>query len=187
MTTAKKLMTAEELAALPSGDGRRYELLDGVLVEMAPNGYEHDVIRGLVGYPFFEYVNRNKLGDVLLGDTGYILRRSPDRVRAPDISIVLRERLPGGRRPKSFTTIVPDLLVEVVSPGDTAAEVEQKTLEWLAAGVRLVINVYPETRSVMAYRSPTDVHRYTDADTLDAAPVLPDFSHPVAQFFPEMS
>jgi Uma2 family endonuclease len=187
MTTAKKLMTAEELAALPSDDGRRYELLDGVLVEMAPNGFEHDVIRGLVSQPFLNYVSSRKLGYVLPGDTGYFLRRNPDRLRAPDMSIVLHDRLPSGPLPKSFSTIMPDLVVEVVSPGDAASEVEAKTLEWLAAGVRLVINVYPETRSVMAYRSPTDVRRYTDAEILDAAPVLPDFTYPVAQLFPDRS
>lgn len=56
-------------------------------------------------------------------------------------------------------------------------------MEWLGVGVQIVLVVYPATRSITAYRSPTDVHRFTDADTLDAEPVLPGFACPVARIF----
>lgn len=87
--------------------------------------------------------------------------------------------------PRSFRAVLPDLVVAIVSPGDSAAEVEQKVQEWLAGGVRLGLALYLDTRSVMAYRSPTDVRRYARADTLDAEPVLPGFTCPVARLFPE--
>lgn len=80
MTTVGKLMTAEELEQLPD-DGRRYELLDGVLHEMPPTSWIHDEVRTLVAIVFGGYVLEHKLGYVLTGDTGFSLQRDPDRLR----------------------------------------------------------------------------------------------------------
>jgi Uma2 family endonuclease len=88
-------------------------------------------------------------------------------------------------RSRSFREVLPDFVVEIVSPTDAAADIEQKALEWLGAGVRLVAVLYPETRTVMVYRGPNDVRHFTAADTLDLEPVLPGFSCPVARLFPE--
>ena len=41
MTTKVKLITADELLKMPRGDGRRYELIRGVLVEKMPTGDPH--------------------------------------------------------------------------------------------------------------------------------------------------
>lgn len=184
MTTGAKLLTAEDLLRLSNtGDGRRFELLDGVLVEMPPTAPPHDFARNNIAYELTTFVRAHRSGYVFSGDTGYILRRNPDSVRAPDVSFITRERIPDGRFSAGYSEIMPDLAIEVVSPNDTAAEVERKAMEWLAAGVRLVLVVYPATRSVFAYRSPTDVRRFTEADTLDAEPVLPGFSCPVARLF----
>ncbi len=74
-------------------------------------------------------------------------------------------------------------VVEVVSPGDRAGEIEQKVAQWLEAGVRLVWVVYPATRHVVAFRELAHPRVYTDAETIDAEPVLPGFSCPVAEIF----
>ena len=73
--------------------------------------------------------------------------------------------------------------MEVVPPGDTASDVQQKTAEWLAAGVRLVWNIYPELQQVVAFRSLSDVRTFALDDTLDAEPVLLGFACPVAALF----
>jgi len=105
-------------------------------------------------------------------------------VRAPDVAFVARGRFADERPLRQFPELAPDLVVEVVSPSDTAAEVEEKVQLWLDAGVRLVLVVYPSTRSVSAYRSRTDVRLLTEADLLDAGDVLPGFSCPVRDLFP---
>lgn len=79
--------------------------------------------------------------------------------------------------------MVPDLVAEVVSPGDSAREVEEKVAKWLATGVRLVVVLYPSMETVVAYSGPNQLRRFTVADTFDAAPVLPDFSCLVARLF----
>jgi len=182
MTLDRRLLTADDLLNLPD-DGYRYELLDGELIRMAPTGGEHNDVGGNIYWALSGFVRSRGLGRVLVGDTGVILRRHPDRVRAPDVCFIARERLPDGRVPEGYLEIVPDLIVEVISPGDRPAEVAAKIAEWLAAGARLVWAVYPRTKEVIAHRGPGDRRVYRAGDILDAEPVLPDFTYPVAALF----
>ena len=183
MTTAKKLLTAEEFALLPD-DGHRRELIDGEVIELAPGNFRHGEIGGNVLVEISVFVRERGLGRVSTLDPGFTLRRDPDRVRAPDVAFIARDRLPPEEDLEhGFPEIVPDLVVEVVSPGDTATDVQEKVEEWLAAGVRLVLVLYPRTRTVMAHRGLNEAHRYGPADTLDAEPVLPGFACPVARLF----
>lgn len=182
MTTAKKRLTAEDLLALPDDGFHRYELVNGVLREMPPDGGLHGTVLMRTGAVFLTYVDARNLGRVTIGDVGYILRRNPDFVRAPDLAFTSRERLQGPPA-SGYETVVPDLIVEVISPGDRPGAVQANIEEWLAAGARLVLAVYPRTRSVVAHTSPTERREYTERDTLDAKPVFADFACPVAQLF----
>lgn len=182
MTTKKKLMTADELLMLPDDD-QRHELLDGVLITMSPPGWPHGMVMANISYLLSAHVRANDLGAVAAGDPGIILRRGPDRVRGPDVCFIARDRLPGRTAPRGYLEIVPDLIVEIVSPGDSAAEVQEKLDEWRRAGARLIWAVYPRTRSVIAYQPDGSARVYTESETIDAEPVLPGFSARVADFF----
>lgn len=184
MTIDKALLTAEDLYTLPEPpNGGHYELLDGELVEMAAAGWEHGRVMGTVSFLLMTYVIPRGLGAVASGDVGVILRRDPDRVRAPDVCFIAKERLPVGPARRRFLRIVPDLVVEIVSPDDTRREVDEKAREWASAGVRLTLVLDPDKRTVTAYRGEADVRVYAATDLLDAAPVLPDFTVPVAELF----
>src|SRR5947208_309587 len=124
MTTTNALLTAEDLYQLPD-DGCRYELLDGELKRLSPTGYEHGRVLTRATVVLDNFVTAHELGEIVSGDPGIILRRKPDRVRAPDIAFFAQERVPTGEARKKFVEIVPDLVVEVVSPNDTAAELQQ--------------------------------------------------------------
>jgi Uma2 family endonuclease len=78
---------------------------------------------------------------------------------------------------------VPDLVVEVLSPGDSAREVAHKIGEYLECGVPLVWLVDPEGETVTVYRTLTDARRLSSEEILSAEPVLPGFSCRVSQFF----
>jgi Uma2 family endonuclease len=182
MTAEKTLYTIDDLYDLPD-DGRRYELLDGALVEMSPGNLEHSDVMLNIGELLRAHVRPRRLGRVVVGDPGIVLGRDPDRVRAPDVAFFSRGRFPSGRLPATFSDVVPDIAVEIISPGDRASAVQQKTEEWLRAGVRLVLNVYPDTRTVAAF-SGLDSHRlYHDGDSIAFTPVLPDFSLAVSEIF----
>jgi Uma2 family endonuclease len=175
-------MTAEDLLKLPD-DGFRYELVKGELRRMPPAGHEHGDIAMNIGAPLHQHVKKNKLGKVYAAETGFVLETGPDTMRAPDAAFVRRERVEQINRTKGYFPGVPDLAVEVVSPGDTVSEVEGKVEEWLKFGVRLVWIVSPKLRTITAYRSLTDVATLTEKDTLDGGDIVPGFQIPVAEIF----
>jgi Uma2 family endonuclease len=182
VTAEKTLYTIDDLYNLPD-DGRRYELLDGELVEMAPANYNHGEIVHNIDNLLTPIVRTHRLGRIIVGDPGVILGRNPDRVRAPDVAFFARGRFPSGRLPATFSDIVPDLVVEIISPGDRAGAVRQKTEEWLRVGVQLVLNVYPDQRTVEAHTKPGGGHAYHDGEAVSLAPVLPEFSLAVTEIF----
>ena len=182
MSTTTQVMTAEELLKLPRGQFR-YELVKGELIKMPPAGFDHGVVIMNLGAPLTQHVKTNQLGVVCGAETGFVIERDPDTVRAPDIAFVRRERLPQTGRPKAFWPGAPDLAVEVVSPGDTFEEVEEKVAEWLSAGARLVWVVNPKRRTVTVYRSLTEAAILTENDELDGQEIVPGFRCRVAELF----
>ncbi len=182
MTVGKTLLTAEDLFRLPDECGR-YELLHGELVEMSPAGARHNKIMGKVTHYLLGYVEPRGLGEVLPGDTGILLARNPDHVRAPDVCFISAARLPAEDIATGYLELVPDLIVEVVSPGDVAAKVLQKTAEWLQAGARLVWTIYPSTRTVAVSDPATGTRVLHQDEMLTGEPVLPGFTVSVRALF----
>jgi Uma2 family endonuclease len=175
-------MSADELLAMPD-DGFRYELVKGELIRMSPAGSEHGEVAMDLAGPLYQYVKEHNLGTVYAAETGFKLESNPDTVRAPDIAFVRLERAQQKGRPKGFWPGAPDLAVEVVSPGDTVGEVEEKVAEWLAGGARMVWVISPKLQNVTVYRSLTDVVTLTMKDILDGADVVPGFQINVAEIF----
>ena len=179
----RSLMTAEELFELPD-DGYCYELVDGDLVRMTPAGGEHGVVTARVGHVLQEYIDTHGGGVCCGAETGFILRRTPDVVRAPDAAFVSGERVPKSGIPKSYWPFAPDLAVEVPSPNDRFSDVHLKIAEYFAAGTRLVWIVEPATRRVHVYRSLHDVQVVEEDDELIGDDVLPGFRCAVKRLFP---
>ena len=133
--------------------------------------------------PLGQHVRTERLGRVLAAETGFRISRNPDTVRAPDISFVARDRIPAGGPPEGYWDLAPDLAVEVVSPNDTAAEVQSKVQMWLEAGTRLAWVVYPGTRSSVVHKSLRESSTFVATDVLDGGEVVPGFGYPVAEVF----
>ncbi len=183
LSAPRPRMTAEELFDLPD-DGGRFELVEGELAHMTPTGGEHGALAIRIGRLLDVYVEEHDLGVCCGAETGFILRRGPDTVRAPDAAVVLKSRIPDTGIPSSYWPFAPDLAVEVVSPSDRLAEVHVKITEFFAAGTRLVWLVEPETRMVHVYRSPQEVEVVGTEQDLDGGDVLPGFRCAVLRLFP---
>src|SRR5574341_708528 len=125
MRSEKALMTAEELLELPD-TGYWHELIEGKLIKMPPGGAQHGLVAMNLGHRLKSHVDCRQLGAVFAAETGFILRRDPDTVRAPDVAFIARERLPEGELPTTYLQMTPDLLAEVVSPNDSTREVQEK-------------------------------------------------------------
>jgi Uma2 family endonuclease len=175
-------VTADELFALPDDGFSHHELVRGELVRLTPPGGEHGEIAARVVELIAPFVREHRLGKVLV-ETGFRVESDPDTVRSPDAVFVASDRVPDGGTPKAYWPGAPDLPVEVVSPTDTYVEVQEKALEWLAFGARLVWVVAPHRRTVTVYRAPDDIVVLDAEATLDGGDVIPGWSAPVAELF----
>ena len=180
--TLPALLSAEEFFEF-SFHNRRAELIHGEVFDMSPAGGEHGIIAMRLGGRLFAYAEEHKSGEVCAAETGFIVRRNPDTVRAPDVAFISHERMGSTRRPKKFWPFAPDLAVEVVSPSDIAEESEQKVRDWFQGGTLQVWIVYPATHAIHVYRSATDVRILEDGDALTDDAVVPGFSCVVADIF----
>ena len=184
--TQGTLVSADDLPALSSrlaAEGKRTELVRGDLVVMAPAGGRHGHIANAIAYLLTGFTRAGQGGMVFAAETGFLLRRDPDTVRAPDVAFVAAGRLAEDELPRGFLKLAPDLAVEVVSPSDSAATVRDKVRDWLEAGTPLVWVVYPDSRSVAVHRQGGQPQQLSESDSLSGAPSLPDFAVPVRDLF----
>jgi Uma2 family endonuclease len=179
MGIAEQLVTADVLRELPSE--RHCELVRGEIVDMPPPGMRHGLVCGRVARRLSAHVDHHRLGLLLTNDAGFLLSTNPDTVRGPDISFVRADRVPADL--SGYFHGAPDLAVEVLSPNDSAGQIDAKVQDYLAAGCRLVIVLNPERKSATLH-SPDHTARTLFADqTLSTGDVLPGFSCPVAELF----
>lgn len=181
--TSERIITAEELARTPALG--RCELVEGRIVRMSPTGHRHGGVEARIGKILANFVDPRKIGRVLVGEVGVYTRRNPDTVRGADVLYISKERFQRASKDKAFLDAAPELVVEVLSPDDRPAELARKLSEYFAVGVLLVWVADPESRSVRAYRSPSDVRELGEEETLTGDEALPGFEAPVAQFFEE--
>ncbi|HZN38650.1 MAG TPA: Uma2 family endonuclease [Planctomycetota bacterium] len=175
-------ITADELLSLYE-PGRPTELVRGELRRMSPAGYWHGAVTSLLTQFLGHYVRESHLGVTFGAETGFILARNPDTVRAPDFAFVRQDRLPSEFSSGYFPG-PPDLAVEVTSPTDTYTEVHEKALSWLEHGTRLVWVIDPVGKRATVYRSSDDVRAIEADEDLTGDDVLPGFTVALRELFP---
>lgn len=181
MSTQTRPMTAEEL--FWNGPDQPCELIDGELRMIAPAGEEHGGVAGNLHALLWHHVRKHKLGRVFAAETGYLLARNPDTVLAPDTSFVRADRLrPPGKR-RGYLPLAPDLAVEVVSPSQSAQEVQDKVDLWLKHGTAMVWVAWPDTHSIAVHRTGRPVLILHEADRLEGGDVVEGFVCGVSEVF----
>ena len=183
MTVAEKLYTVKEFMALPD-DGKRYELVEGKLVEMLDPSQKHGEVIITLGSILRDYVRPQKLGKVF-GGTAFVFDpvNRPNNARVPDVAFVTVEKLVGTDEYDAIE-FAPDLAVEVISPSDEWYKILENVREYLAAGVRLVWLISPPDQTVLVFRHPSIVHETFGGDSeLSGDNVLPGFRVKVNQIF----
>ncbi len=171
----EKLLTADEFLELCQRRLAKGELVRGVINETVSAGGEHSEIAAVLSSAMVTHVRPLRLGRISTSDAGVWLERDPDTVREPDVAYFSAEKLPLDVKVRGFYEVVPDLVVEIVSPNDSPQYVAERVAMWLSHGVRLVWAVYPLARTVAAHPSAGPTLIYTEDDELDGGEVLPDF------------
>lgn len=175
------IATVDDVLRLASA-GQRFELIDGELVEMSPTGFGHGRREARIARIFSDYVDERDLGTVVVGEVLFRLDAEGRLARAADVAFIHRDRMPPEDDEDSVFNGAPDLAVEVVSPGDRAADIERKVDDWLTHGTRLVLIVYPRGRRVILARAVGSVTLRGD-DLLDLDPGLTGFQCKVSDLF----
>ena len=171
-------VTEDELMRLPK-DGRKWELVDGRLMEV-PTSIRHEEI-GVNLILMMDALARGR-GILTAGQGGF--RMADGNVRAPDVSYTRKERFPGGHTPDTFGDLAPDLCVErVVSPSEKPMDMALKVQEYFAGGAAQVWHIFPEEQRVVVFTSPTETRTLNAEDTLTADGILPGFSCRVSEIF----
>lgn len=173
ITTAEQLLRARHVG--------RCELVRGELRRLIPPGADHGRIAMRLGHRIAEHAEAKGLGTVYAAETGFLLARDPDTVRAPDVAFVRAGRAPTPER--GYYPGAPDLAAEVLSHDDRPGHVREKVGEWLDAGALAVWVVDPRTRTVTVHEPGCDPRTLRDGERLHGGRVLPGFNLPVGDVF----
>ena len=173
--TTPVTMTLEEFLA---SDLEGYEYIEGELIPRMPTSMKHGTISIQLSSRLFQHVHENQLGKVYPASTGF---QVGERMLIPDVAFLSKARIPDDANKAS--PIPPDLAVEVVSPTDASDRIEEKAFAYLAAGTQLVWVLRPRSKTILVYRSETDIQLLTQNDILTGEDVVEGFSCPVAALF----
>ena len=164
-------------------DVERYEVIDGERVEREPMGAFETVLASWLCHLINSFAVGRKLG-LAVNEVLFILDAHRDLKRRPDVAFASYARWPEpvvARTPA--WNVIPDLVVEIVSPTNLAEEIDSKITDYFRAGVRLVWVFYPDSGRVYVYQSPTRVTVSERGDTLDGGEVLPGFQLSIEQLY----
>ena len=165
--------TEQDVIEAEECENRLCELVDGTLVEKAV-GFEESRLAIELAYLVKAYLRQNDLG-ICVGEAG-MMRIAPGLVRIPDLSFIRWDRLPGRVSPTdAIPDLAPDLAVEIISEGNTRAEMTRKVREYFEAGVSLVWLIDPRKRTARVYSTPEKSVLVRAEQSLDGADVLPGF------------
>ncbi len=168
--------------ALPQ-DGDRYELVNGELVAMGNSGALHGWICSTLTILLGGYVRTHNLGVLFDSSTSFKMKNG--NRRSPDVSFFAKERLRGFQElPVGFLEGAPDLAVEILSPGNTVAEMHDKLVEYFENGTRLAWLLHPQERYILVYRSAAEPDRLLKSkEILTGEEVVPGFALALTELF----
>lgn len=176
-----RLLTAEEFLALPAGDCPT-ELVRGKVVSLEIHGFQHGKACNKLGSMLRVFADQHSLGEVL-SRSGVVTQLNPDTVRGPDVLFYSRARLPKGVESIGYPSLPPELVCEVLSPGEYSANQGERAGEYLAAGVLMVCVVCLQERTIAAYSADNPVRIYAVGDVLEFPVWLGGFRFSLERIF----
>jgi Uma2 family endonuclease len=161
------------------------ELREGKIIIMSPSdGTSADAEIGMIfGSLLSAWVYNQNSGRVLDSSSGFCMPNGD--LLSPDISFVSRERLK--QNPRTYLSVVPELIVEIKSSRDRLRELEEKIALFLSQGVQVGILIDPDTHTGSVFRSREPVSQVTtlrDGDTLTIPELFPGWEIAIASLWP---
>ena len=150
MLQTKTELTLEEFLALPEGEGDiTYELIDGQAVpKMSPKKFHSRLTRTLI--KLLEQWGEER-GEIGVEWAVKLTRKRRDWAPTPDLLYVSYERLSPDRNQDEACPVVPELVIEIISPGQSFGQLAAKARDYLDAKVLRVWVVDSQARSITVF------------------------------------
>lgn len=139
-------------------------------------GSKSSWLGGYLHHLMITFVLERRVGWVFPQETGMRVWPNRSTVRKPDLTFIRKGRLPGGQPDEGWLTTVPDLVVEVVSPGDRVEDLELKLDDYRQAGIPLIWVIYPATGRAQVLGAKRPRTELGPDGVLDGEDVLPGFT-----------
>lgn len=185
--TAPALMTTEQLEALPQDDGIDRELINGQLrerpVTVRNRRHSRTQSRFVKHLEIWREAQPNPKGEVLSGEVGFRLRRTPDTTVGIDVAYISPQTASSNEEGVGRIEGVPALAIEILSPSDSQEDLLEKVQTYLDCGVPLVWVAEPVFRTVTVYRPGAEPEFFNASQFLDGGHHLPGLRMKVADCF----
>ncbi|MBC8100123.1 MAG: Uma2 family endonuclease [Armatimonadetes bacterium] len=181
MVMQRTIVSADEfdhLMTLPEHAERHFELIHGEMVEVVSNGYSSEIAALFVAV-LFNWVQIHPLERVTGADGGYMV--NGERY-IPDAAYISKVKQPT-RSYAAYNPLAPDLAVEVLSPGNTPAQIRTKVFNYIQAGT-VVWLVDPDQQQVEVYAPGQPAQILGMTDTLEGGNLLSGFTLAINTIFP---
>ncbi len=190
MEVQKRLYTVDDVLELPGWDGardRKFELINGELIEMSPANLLHQWLAFEIAGELRDYLKQHDIGYGGV-EGGFSPPDDRHNLYAPDVAFVRKEMMPSPPFPQTYAGFMPDLAVEIASPSNTVAELHEKAAIYLRNGTRLVWLLFPERNSAEVCRldgeDKIEIESVDIDGKLDGEDILPGFELALRQLFP---
>jgi len=179
-----RLYTSKDLYAM--GSDAPFELIEGELVKVSPASFKSNLVFGNVHYELKSFVRPRKLGYVSVAEAGFLVETDPDTVVAPDVAYIARARMPKSIPERGYLPVVPDLIVEVISPTDERRDIQSKRALYDRIGVPLVWWIDPRRETAHVHIPGQPVQMIDRSGHLEGGDILAGFTVALAALFEEM-
>jgi Uma2 family endonuclease len=183
VTAVTTEFTLADLERMPE-DGMQREILYGELIQLLPPHLRHEVIAARINESLVISNAQAKVGTVFMSGMGYRVLSDDRTWLQPDVSLLRTERVKASAG-KDYVDGSPDLAVEVVSPSESAQDVEDKIQAYLLGGAQAVVVVYPKSRFVRLHLADGTARALREGDVLELPSFLPEWRLPITDIFAE--
>lgn len=180
MAASTGQITWQAFEQLPDGDGWHREIVEGELIVLPPPKSSHSIIANAVATAL-RPLESDGMWKVFV-EAGYRLSDNPPTWIQPDVSVLSRERARATSGDDYFLR-PPELAIEVVSPSETARDLNRKIDALLTGGSLAVWVVYPEEQEVRVFVQGGTSYTRRVGESLTAPELMPDWELPVATLF----
>ncbi|KJH71874.1 Uma2 family endonuclease [Aliterella atlantica] len=181
MVKIEDKLTLQEFLALPAEDVY-YEFVDGYAVPKEPPKFFHSTLQSALLLLLHTWCKGK--GRVVPEWAIIIKRQGEDWVPIPDLTYISYARLPANWKCNEACPIAPELVVEIISPGQTERQFTDKAKDYFEAGVFRVWIVNPESTSIKVFFADGSSQLYTGELPITDA-LLPGLELTVQGFFLE--